>query len=829
LLTAVDCLSASDCQAVGQDGNALTFAEQWNGASWSIVPTQTAATSSQNALDALSCIDSTDCWAVGAQSLEPLAEQFNGSTWTTVSMPGGPGNLSSVSCASSTLCEAVGDAAVSPLIEAWDGSTWTLASTNLPQLSSTSFYDLNSVDCYSLSSCVAVGSSPTASLVLDYQDGQWLSAPSPQAPSGLTGALIGAVSCVANWSCVAEGSAASGANQEVFFTETPVSSPSLPSAVITSPNANQAYSLGQSVPTSFSCFEGTGGPGIASCSDSNGSASPGVLNTSTYGEHTYSVTATSSDGLTATTSINYWVAQSPTASIASPLYGSDYIENQSASTSFSCGDGTGGPGISICEDSNGSTSPGTLNTSSPGINTYSVTATSGDGLTATTSVDYNVIGPPTVTINPPTMAKYYSLGQSVVVDPGCIEYPGGPGLASCDSNGSAATGVLDTSSIGVHTYTVTATSLDGLTATSSYTYTVAGQPTATITSPASGGTYLLGQSVPTTFSCSEGSGGTGLNQCVDSNNQTSPGHLITTSTGTHTYTVEAASNDGLSSETQISYLVADLPTAAITSPASGGTYTLNQAVPTTFACSDGYGGTGISTCLDSNDQASPGLLNTSSLGTHTYSVDAVSKDGLSGSTSITYTVVPANAAPGITLNPVSQTGYAGTTLTFTANASGYPTPTVQWQISTNKGSTWTNYTGAGATSSSVTSASLTTSESGWEVRAVFKNSSGKATTSAATITVLKDVVPKVTAQPVSKTVAPGTTASFSAAASGAPTPTVQWQVSTNSGGTWANVSGATSTTLSVAATTAENGWRYRAVFSNPGGSATSSGATLKVT
>jgi hypothetical protein len=87
----------------------------------------------------------------------------------------------------------------------------------------------------------------------------------------------------------------------------------------------------------------------------------------------------------------------------------------------------------------------------------------------------------------------------------------------------------------------------------------------------------------------------------------------------------------------------------------------------------------------------------------------------------------------------------------------------------------------------------------------------------------------VTAQPVSKTVAPGTTASFSAAASGAPTPTVQWQVSTNSGGTWANVSGATSTTLSVAATTAENGWRYRAVFSNPGGSATSSGATLKVT
>jgi hypothetical protein len=223
------------------------------------------------------------------------------------------------------------------------------------------------------------------------------------------------------------------------------------------------------------------------------------------------------------------------------------------------------------------------------------------------------------------------------------------------------------------------------------------------------------------------------------------------------------------------------------------------------------------------------LLDTSSLGTHAYSVDAVSKDGLSGSASITYTVVPANVAPAITLNPVSATGYAGTTLTFTANASGYPTPTVQWQISTNKGATWTNYTGAGATSPTITSAALTTSESGWEVRAVFKNASGKAATSAATITVLKDVAPKVTTQPANQTVSAGSTASFSAAASGEPNPTVQWEVSTNGGSTWTNISGGTETTLSVVAKAAKNGYDYRAVFENQGGSATTKTVTLKVT
>jgi len=61
--------------------------------------------------------------------------------------------------------------------------------------------------------------------------------------------------------------------------------------------------------------------------------------------------------------------------------------------------------------------------------------------------------------------------------------------------------------------------------------------------------------------------------------------------------------------------------------------------------------------------------------------------------------------------------------------------------------------------------------------------------------------------------------------------TYQWQVSTDAGSTFANVSGATNSTLSLSGlTAADNGKRYRCVLSATGASSvTSNSATLTVT
>ena len=91
--------------------------------------------------------------------------------------------------------------------------------------------------------------------------------------------------------------------------------------------------------------------------------------------------------------------------------------------------------------------------------------------------------------------------------------------------------------------------------------------------------------------------------------------------------------------------------------------------------------------------------------------------------------------------------------------------------------------------------------------------------------------PSVTTNPSGQSVVYGADATFSAAASGNPTPTVQWQVSTDTGLNWADVGGATNTTLTISSpTVAMNGNQYRAVFTNScaPGSATSTAATLTV-
>ncbi len=184
---------------------------------------------------------------------------------------------------------------------------------------------------------------------------------------------------------------------------------------------------------------------------------------------------------------------------------------------------------------------------------------------------------------------------------------------------------------------------------------------------------------------------------------------------------------------------------------------------------------------------------------------------------------PFLSPPKVTKAPTSVTVEEGQTATFESTASG--SPTVQWQLSTDNGTTWNPI--AGATSTTYAIASTLTSESGDEFRAVFTNAAGSATSKAATLTVTK--LPSITQQPQSTTAEEGHTATFEATASGFPAPTVQWEISTNGGTSYKKISGATSTVLSLAnVKDAETGTKVEAIFSNAAGEAISEAATLTV-
>ncbi len=93
---------------------------------------------------------------------------------------------------------------------------------------------------------------------------------------------------------------------------------------------------------------------------------------------------------------------------------------------------------------------------------------------------------------------------------------------------------------------------------------------------------------------------------------------------------------------------------------------------------------------------------------------------------------------------------------------------------------------------------------------------------------LTDGPPVVTQQPVSITVCEGLNTSFSSSASAMPAATVQWQVSTNSGGVWSPISGANLPGFSITTALSDNGKWYRAAWTNGYGTVYSNAAVLTI-
>ena len=295
----------------------------------------------------------------------------------------------------------------------------------------------------------------------------------------------------------------------------------------------------------------------------------------------------------------------------------------------------------------------------------------------------------------------------------------------------------------------------------------------------------------------------------------------TSPAGTGTVDVRVTTGAGTSTTSAadlFSYIAAPAigAIAPNTGPAAGGTSVTVSGTNFTGATGVSFGAT-PATGFTVNSATQ--ITATAPAGTGTVDVRITTSGGTSATSAADQFTFISTVAPAITANPSNQTVNAGSTATFTAAASGTPTPTVQWQV--DSGSGFVNIGGATSTTLSFSAAG---SQNGNLFRAVFTNSAGSVNTTAATLTV--NTLPSVTTNPLSQTVTIGGTATFTAAASGSPTPTVQWQVDSGSG--YGNIAGATSTTLSFTVTAADNNSAYRAIFTNPAGGVSTAGATLTV-
>jgi hypothetical protein len=186
--------------------------------------------------------------------------------------------------------------------------------------------------------------------------------------------------------------------------------------------------------------------------------------------------------------------------------------------------------------------------------------------------------------------------------------------------------------------------------------------------------------------------------------------------------------------------------------------------------------------------------------------------GNSGNITSNAATLTVNAPPSITAQPANQTVNAGQTATFTVTATGTATLTYQWS---KNGSAI-----SGATSASYTTPATSASDSGSSFTVTVTNGSGNVTSNAATLTV--NVVPTITTQPVSQTVAAGQTATFSVGATGSGTLTYQWKKNGTA------ISGATSASYTTPATAASDNGALFTVTVTGTSSISSNAATLTV-
>lgn len=449
---------------------------------------------------------------------------------------------------------------------------------------------------------------------------------------------------------------------------------------------------------------------------SNGASASTTSNVG-VGTHTVMVVVTDNGGRTGSASSNITVVANspPSAAISSPANGSTFTASSAGGTyslsisgSASDSDGSVSSTKILVDGTQIASSPGGAVSATVGLgigsHAITVTATDNNGGTGSATANVTVVAPnvpPTASVSSPANGSTYTATSSGTYNLS-ITGTGSDNDGSVSQTAISVDGVQLTSvaassvsgtanlSVGSHTITVTATDNKGATGSASVGVTIIAAnvpPTASVSSPANGSTFTASSagsySLSITGSGSDSDGSvTQTTISVDGVEVASVASSSVTGTaslsvGTHTITVTAADNRGGTGSASVSVTVIAanvLPTASVTSPANGSTFTATSAgtysLAITGSGSDTDGtvaqtaisvdGTQVSSAAASSVSGTASLA----VGTHTVTATAVDNRGGTGSASVSVTVIAANVPPTASVSSPANGS------TFTATSAG---------------------------------------------------------------------------------------------------------------------------------------------------------------
>jgi hypothetical protein len=180
-LNDVSCSASNACTAVGSSSpNTPTpyvpLAERWDGSSWTVQPTPAPAGMTNAYVGSVSCPTTSACVATGSadngQTSVPVVMVWDGATWNLAVTPAAPSGwsqltINAVDCVSATWCKAAGTAVAPdgnprPFVATWNGASWTIDTVPLPPAAAYGY--LVAIDCYSTIACATVGNFDSPSL-----------------------------------------------------------------------------------------------------------------------------------------------------------------------------------------------------------------------------------------------------------------------------------------------------------------------------------------------------------------------------------------------------------------------------------------------------------------------------------------------------------------------------------------------------------------------------------------------------------------------------------------------------------------------------------------